>query len=183
MITQFIKTTLDVERVAFWPVYIDGNLFKPRRKRLQICYMPRKRRDETSFIREMFRVKHPQLANIPWVRIDGQSETATARIMGESAIFLALGRHEGLGLPPLEAMASGCLVVGFHGGGGREYARRDNALWVAEGDLFRCVDTLAEAVERRSDSSIHTAAAKTVQEYRRERTETILRDFWTRRLR
>jgi glycosyltransferase involved in cell wall biosynthesis len=38
-------------------------------------------------------------------------------------MFLALGYPEGLSLPPLEAMKSGCIVLGYSGYGGLEYMR------------------------------------------------------------
>ena len=38
-----------------------------------------------------------------------------------SDIFMALGYPEGFALPPLEAMACGCAVIGFTGGGAGEF--------------------------------------------------------------
>jgi glycosyltransferase involved in cell wall biosynthesis len=43
--------------------------------------------------------------------------------MSTHRYFLALSPMEGFGLPPLEAMAAGCAVVGFHGNGGTQYMR------------------------------------------------------------
>ena len=57
-----------------------------------------------------------------------------------------MSRLEGFGLPPLEAMASGCLVVGFTGFGGLEYATKENGFWCGEDDLVTCACTLATAV-------------------------------------
>uniref|UniRef100_UPI00296F171D glycosyltransferase n=1 Tax=Kutzneria viridogrisea TaxID=47990 RepID=UPI00296F171D len=42
------------------------------------------------------------------------------RVLGESSVFLALGLYEGFGLPIAEALASGCLVLGYAAGGGQE---------------------------------------------------------------
>jgi glycosyltransferase involved in cell wall biosynthesis len=36
-------------------------------------------------------------------------------------VFLSLSDRDGFGLPPAEAMACGCYVVGYSGGGGREF--------------------------------------------------------------
>lgn len=40
-----------------------------------------------------------------------------------SRIFLSFSDLEGLGLPPIEAALCGNYVIGYHGGGGREYWR------------------------------------------------------------
>ena len=56
----------------------------------------------------------------PIVNLD---ETGVAACLRESLIFLSLGQHEGLPLPPAEAMACGAIVVGYDGFGGREYMR------------------------------------------------------------
>ena len=52
-----------------------------------------------------------------------------ARVFGESALFLSLSRFESLGLTTLEALASGCIVAGFTGFGGRDYATACNGWW------------------------------------------------------
>lgn len=43
--------------------------------------------------------------------------------IAQSRYLLTLSPCEGFGLTPLEAMAAGCTVAGFHGGGGLEYMR------------------------------------------------------------
>jgi glycosyltransferase involved in cell wall biosynthesis len=44
---------------------------------------------------------------------------------------------------PIEAMASGCIVVGFHGYGGMEYAGTENGFWFSPEFLEEVVDALA----------------------------------------
>jgi glycosyltransferase involved in cell wall biosynthesis len=55
------------------------------------------------------------------ISIDGLPEHEVAERLRSCAVFLSFGHPEGCPLPPLEAMASGCVVVGYHGRGGREY--------------------------------------------------------------
>ncbi|RPJ09692.1 MAG: glycosyltransferase [Deltaproteobacteria bacterium] len=63
----------------------------------------------------------------------------------QADIFIPLGFPEGFSLPPLEAMACGCAVVGFSGGGGLDFMKDgQTALVVPDGD----VAMLAQAVER-----------------------------------
>lgn len=184
-----VSTTVrDYLRRAFgidaplWPAFVDRELFQPRRKRLQICYMPRKRPDEAAFIKESFASIYPELRSIPWVEIDGVPETEVARIMGESAIFLALGSYEGLGLPPLEAMASGCQVVGFSAGRRSEYASADNGRWIEDGDPIACVDALAQTLKEYKERDVSAAVEKTLDAYSRERADQALAAYWEGRM-
>lgn len=112
-------------------------------KKRQIAYMPRKRPTETALLRHIFINKHPQWTNIPWVEIRDMSRQQVAKVLGESLVFASFSHLEGLGLPPLEAMAAGCLVCGFNGWGGQEYATEDNGRWVAEGDTEAFADALS----------------------------------------
>lgn len=162
---------------------IDGALFHPRRKRAQIAFMPRKMEKEARFIRETFLRLHPALSTWRWVAIDQVDEREVARILGESAIFLSLGRLEGLGLPPLEAMAAGCIVVGFLGDGGREFATPENGLWCRAEDWDQCVGALARAAHGIASrdagiARITDAGRRTVAGYSFERTERELLAFW-----
>lgn len=67
------------------------------------------------------------------------------RFFQESDIYLAIGYPEGFALPPLEAMACGCAVVGFTGGGGLEHMiDGETALVAPDGDAR----ALAEGLTR-----------------------------------
>ena len=50
-------------------------------------------------------------------------------------------------LVPLEAMASGCIVVGYTGYGGLEYASSQNGFWFSPEQLEEVVDTIATVIE------------------------------------
>ena len=102
-------------------------------KRRQIAYMPRKRPAEIAFLRALFRGLYPEHAEVPWVEIHDMTRPQVAGVLAESLIFASLSKDEGLGLPPLEAMAAGCLVCGYDGAGGVEYATPENGFWVTEG--------------------------------------------------
>jgi glycosyltransferase involved in cell wall biosynthesis len=78
------------------------------------------------------------------VPIDGCSERETAEILQKSTFFLNLCAQEGLGCPPREAMACGCVVIGYDGFGGREYFWDDCTYRVPQGD----VRAFAHAAER-----------------------------------
>lgn len=80
------------------------------------------------------------------------SRLQVAQVLAESQVFASLSHFEGLGLPPLEAMAVGCLVSGWTGHGGSEYATPENGRWVPEGDLEAFVHALAADVQ--ADASV-----------------------------
>jgi glycosyltransferase involved in cell wall biosynthesis len=127
-------------------------------KKLQIAYMPDKRPKEAPVVRAMFQARYPQWASVPWVPIVNTSRPECARLMAESAVFASFSYLEGLGLPPLEAMASGCLVCGFTGHGGTEYATQNNGRWVTEGDYMGFADALAQAVAESSGAALAPVA-------------------------
>ena len=75
--------------------------------------------------------------------LEQQPEQEVAAELRRAALFVALGREEGFGLPAAEALASGCPVVGFHGMGGRELFGSEFAVAIEDGDVL----SLATAVE------------------------------------
>ena len=55
------------------------------------------------------------------VAIENMNEQEVATVFKESSFFLSFSINEGFGMPPAEAMACGCIVVGYAGKGGNEY--------------------------------------------------------------
>jgi len=165
------------------PYAIDATLFKPASKRMQIAFIPRKLPFEAGFIQTAFQKSHPQYRSIPWVAIEGRSEEETATIMAESALFLALGHRDSFGLTAVEAMSAGCAVVGFHGGGGLEFARPDNGDWFYGDQLLECVSALGAAVRRLEQNdpttlSKITQGRRTAEAYNEDATlAALLRHF------
>ena len=92
---------------------------------------------------------------VEWIALDGLDRQGVARALQSSHVFLATGFPEGCPLPPLEAMACGCLPVGCGGFGGWDYMRQavdfagsyapwwplretpfsGNGLWTADADV------------------------------------------------
>jgi hypothetical protein len=146
VIAAFVERALGLKDVPVVPTVIDRQMFRPHEKRRQIVCMPRKMMREAQMMMPLFRVRHPDLADVPWTAIDDMPEEEVARRLGQSAVFLSLSVDEGLGFPPLEAMAAGALVAGFHGEGGRDYATPENGEWVAPDDVIGAVDALARVM-------------------------------------
>jgi glycosyltransferase involved in cell wall biosynthesis len=129
------------------PCSVDPTLFAPRPKKKQIAFMPRKRPIEAAFVQDLFAALTPKAAAWSWMPIVDRTEAETAALLGESAVFLSLSRLEGFGLTPIEAMASGCIVAGFVGGGGRDYATPENGFWVPTDDPEAVLSEVLAAVE------------------------------------
>ncbi len=130
---RYAFPNLDVQRMRYT---IDQSVFGSRPdepKKRQIAYMPRRRFQEARDVLSILRCRDA-LAGWSVVAIDKMSEAEVARQLRTSAIFLSLSLREGLPLPPAEAMSCRCVVIGFHGFGGRDFG--DHALWVPEGDVI-----------------------------------------------
>lgn len=129
------------------PCSIDGTLFKPQLpKTSTIALLPRKRPVEAVYLHDMFRSQYPQWQHVFWQEITAVSEREVAAALGTAAVFLSMSRLESFGLTPVEAMAAGCVVAGFTGIGGREYATEHNGFWAAEDDFAACLLGLDQAL-------------------------------------
>jgi hypothetical protein len=123
----------------------------------RIAYMPRKRVEEQKEVLRLLELRGV-LDDWELVPIWRRPEAETAELLRSSSIFLSFGVREGFGLPPCEAMASGCLVVGFDGFGGREYFRLPYAESVENGDTVAFARAVERLTGRFDDDPAATAA-------------------------
>jgi glycosyltransferase involved in cell wall biosynthesis len=115
---QFAFPTLPIYRVQ-WSLNTSIFHYQGNKKPI-VAYMPRKNIEHARHIINLLKF-HGGLDNITIRKINNKTELEVSEILKESLIFINLGSAEGLPLPPAEAMASGCLVIGYHGNGGKEY--------------------------------------------------------------
>ena len=187
-VRTYFRDVYGIADMPLIPYAIDPTAFSTTTvKRRQIAFMPRKLGQEVPFLKATFRRRHRRHADAPWIPINNVTQRQAADVMAESAVFLSLSHKESFGLPPLEAMASGCLVAGFHGDGGREYMTADNGWWAETGDWKACVDGLAAAFNLLESGGPALAArreamATTVARYSPARLETALLAFWSKEL-
>ncbi len=100
-------------------VVVDSSAFVPREKRKLVALMRRKRHVEGEAVMQL--VRRCNVGGWDVAPIEQMDQSTVAEILGEAAIFLSFSSEEGFGLPPAEAMAAGCFVVGYTGDGGREF--------------------------------------------------------------
>ncbi|MCP9809138.1 glycosyltransferase family 4 protein [Cyanobium sp. HWJ4-Hawea] len=136
---------LDANRVQVVLNGIDGKLFfPPERKIRKILYLSRKQLQHARIVRAMAECR-PFFNRYPFVEVGRLTHSEIAAELREALVFLSCGHPEGFGLPLAEAIACGCLVVGYHGLSGRDFchpALRE----VPFGDLLTFVDTLENTI-------------------------------------
>lgn len=180
--------------------------FAPEKKpggMITVAAMPRKNKALLAQIKSAFVSRNGSDA-VLFVDIEGKDADGVARALRRSHIFLATGYPEGCPLPPLEAMASGCLCVGFSGYGGWDYMRQaqdrprftpwwplrqvpwgGNGLWCADADVFDAALSLEQAVDwirNGSDKATRAVAnaRATAASYSPEAQRQEVLDTWAR---
>ena len=145
---SYLETLFPALRVRRVHHGIDPEIyaFSPHKKR-QIAYMPRKNRHDVHQVLLRLRLTG-RLEGWDVVEIADRTEAETGAILRESAVFVSSGHPEGFGLPAAEAMRAGCIVVGYHGYGGREFLTEELAFPVAVGDVVAFADRVAEILEK-----------------------------------
>jgi hypothetical protein len=184
-VLRFCRRRVPRLPLAYTPFYIDHERFgMPAAKQLKVACVPRKRPGEAMAIRDLLHAAYPAERDVPWTILSGASEAQVAQVMAESAVFLSLARLEALGMTALEAMASGCLVAGFHGSpGGSDAAAAGNGLWAPEDDVVACTAQLAEALalvrEQGTACNIMVGRGRqAAHAFRREEASRLLLETW-----
>lgn len=153
-----------------------------RRDRPRIAAIPNKRHKELTLIRGLVLSQRPDLGAVAWGEIAGLTRPQVALAFGACDIFLSLSHNEGLGLPPLEAMAAGCLVVGFHGQAGRDYATAENGDWFEDGEHFEIAQALIARLDQLAAgerfAARREAGRRTAAAYSQARFEAELAQTW-----
>src|SRR5581483_2680898 len=144
---------------------IDPQLFGfAEPKRPQIAFMPGKNDEDIIQVINLLKFRGA-LAGYTLAPIAGRSEAEVAAILGQSLIFLSFGVQEGFALPPAEAMACGCIVVGYDGMGGREFLRAPLAYPVPAKDVVRFAQIVEQvlALHRRQPQVLATQARQAAE--------------------
>ncbi len=141
---------IDPRRVFLVPYWVTHPPFELKEniehRQLAVCYMPRKLPELMVQIRELV---ESQKGDVVWVEIDGVPVDQVARLYRQNRIFFSAQDLEGFGLPALEAMSCGCLVVGFAGTGRfpHPYADSSNGVWVPDRDATAAAGAILKALD------------------------------------
>ena len=110
-----------------------------------VCVMPRKRMMDIQAVM--------MIAKLKWltpgwnlISLENHSEEQVAYVLKNSSIFMCTSEKEGFGMPPAEAMACGCVVVGYNGFAGSEFMLPGISFPVTDGDFIELTKTLLDVV-------------------------------------
>ncbi len=126
---------------------IDPNTFYYQaEKKKQLCVSRIKNQQDAMQVINIlkFRGVLEDFEILPFINLP---QAEVAKIYRESALFLSFGYPEGFGLPAAEAMASGCVVIGFHGGGGREFINPEFSYPIEQGDILGFAKTVEHVIK------------------------------------
>ena len=145
---------------------IDFEVFRyERRKKLQIALMPRKLPYDATQVLSILEARGV-LDGVGIVAIEDMTEAQTAVVFRESLVFLSFATEEGWSLPPMEAMACGCVVVGYDGRAAREYFTADTGFPVQADDIVRFAAAVEQVLtQARSDARPVLDLARRASEY------------------
>ena len=159
---------------------------KPLASPITAACMPRKGLPHLRLVQGLLATRPVGGSDIAWVEINGLSQDQVAAHLRAAHIYVSTSEAEGLGLPPLEAMAAGCLVVGFAGGGGLDYATADNGVWVPDEDPWALAEALRQTLVDLADpqrtavlEAKRRAGRAAATSYTHARFERDLIAFWT----
>jgi len=169
-LAEFLERVSGIKPHYQIPYGIDTTIFKwiPPSPLWNVAYMPRKNREEFDLIMQL--MPSDLKSKINWIAIDGLSETDVAVCLQSSNIFLALSRDEGFGLPPFEAALCGCLVIGYHGRGGKEWLTDDTCVLTGTPQEFPL--RLREALDGNHESKRFALYNLVLQELSVEKEKT-----------
>lgn len=180
---RFAFPHLHVERIHNG-IDVSRFLYSPG-KRNRIAFLAAKNPEDIAQVVNLLRIRGKS-DGYEFVALRGKSEAEVAASLREAAIFLHFSYREGFSLVAAEAMACGCVAVGYPGGGGKEYWHPDFSYPVQNGDILGFVKAVEEVIRLRSsepsriEAKTRAAAEFIRSNYSLEREERDVVSFWKR---
>jgi hypothetical protein len=169
---------IDPNRFTYQPIH---------KKKKAIACLPAKNPIELSQVYHQLMSRSEQglnrLREYEWVFIQNNSEKEVVNILRDALLFIFLSREEGFGLLPLEAMASGSLLIAYHSGAPSEFLSKRNSFLFEEGDLVAVAKGIEEITSLfrtniRDLRGMSEKARKTAVQYSLEREQRSVIAAW-----
>jgi len=181
---QFVFDKIKIYRIH---LSSDPSLFcLTKQKQQQIAFMPRKAPNDATEIVSAIQARG-RLANWNFLPLIDLSKDQVASHIKESAILLNFCRHEGFGLIVQEAMSAGTIVIGPHGGGGKELIKKTYAFPLGKRtqallmDYVQLIEEVALDMEKRPTfyQEMGEQASRFIQQnYAEEQEVKDLQESW-----
>ncbi|HMQ52232.1 MAG TPA: glycosyltransferase family 4 protein [Anaerolineae bacterium] len=189
IMADFIRWSMAIENVVVISTAIEPDLFfyAPSQKKLQIAYMSRKD-TATPLIEKIFKAKKLGMDQFKFIPVGNLSMPDYAAVLRQSHLYLTTSPYEGTNLSVLEAMACGCLCLGYDGIGGKEYivgaGPQQNFILAETMNYIDLAKLLYDAVQRlnRQDLGLNRVrqnALATAARFTPAREEQAIVNFWS----
>ena len=187
IIRDFIRWSMGIEDIFLLESSVDHTLFRPAPHReLRVVYSRRKD-TVSSMVEKIVKSRNRALSDVPFLGLENLPLVEYAELLGRSAIFLATASYEGFPRTVVEAMACGCICMGFDGLCGREIivgsGEGQNFIGVENGDFIELSKRLADVLDRfgKPDPELETIrdnALKTAGRFTPEAEKRSVLEFW-----
>ena len=139
LIQRYLRWSMGIEATLISEyVNCERYCFTPEAKRPKVSYLTRKDRS-AGWLQSVLCAKGGPFSDLEWMPLRELSEDEYARHLRETSVYVTTNMQEGMNTSVLEAMACGCLVVGYSGIGGGVYMKGDglsqNSILVENGNV------------------------------------------------
>jgi len=163
---------------------IDSNLFYPPSvKTRTIAFLDRKHSYDAKVISQLAPLR-TTFNRYSFMPIGNMSHQDVSKKLQSALVFLSCGHPEGFGLPLAEAIACGCIVVGYHGLAGRDYCH--SILHEVEfGDILGFINKLEHAINefesepQQTSNKLHYAADSILRRYSLDKERQACSRVWS----
>lgn len=131
----------------------------------KIALMPRKLKNDLIQVINILKFRQI-LEDWELVVIDNMSEEMVAKKLQESVFFMNFSGNEGFGIPVIEAMACGCVIVGYSGKGGKEFFKKEFSYEIEDRNIQEFTSTFEEILlNYKQDESLYFNKGLLASEY------------------
>lgn len=139
LIQEYVRWSMGIEATLIHEYVTPERYYFDRgAKRPKICYLTRKERS-AAWLHQVLYAKGDPFSRFEWMPLRELSEEEYARNLREATVYVTTNMQEGMNTSVLEAMACGCLVVGYSGVGGGVYMKPEgptqNCILVENGNV------------------------------------------------